>query len=96
MLKIREIMTARPGQASKLAKLMKEAMKDFPGTVLVMTDMVGDYNTVVTEYDVESMAAFEKMMADMSANEKPEDKEKWAGYTEMYMTGRREVYRIWD
>ena len=92
MLLIREVFMAKPGMASKLAKLMKETMSG-PGKVKVMTDMVGNYNTVVVEYEVESLTAFEKMMAEYM-NMKPKDRAKMAGYADMYMKGRREIFRI--
>ena len=95
MIKIREVFTAKPGMASKLAKLMQESMGNMGGKTTIMTDLVGDYNTVVAEYEMESMVAFEKMMEDYTKNQKPEEKEKMSGYTDMYMTGRREIYRIW-
>ncbi len=94
MLLIREVFTAKPGMASKFATLMKEVMASWSSPVKIMTDMVGEYNTVVMEYEVEDLTAFEKMMAEYSSM-KPEDKAKMAGYTDMYQTGRREIYRIW-
>jgi len=65
MLIIREVFTAKPGQASKLAKLFKKGFAGDP-TTRVMTDMVGDYNTVVVEVQVENLAEFEKQMKDYS------------------------------
>lgn len=94
MLVYREIFVAKPGQASKLAKLMKEVMTadpNFKGRV--MTDMIGNYNTVVVEGEVESLAAWEKSMQEMM-NMPPEIAEKMKNYTDMYQTGRREIWRI--
>ena len=98
MVIIREVFTAKPGQASKLAKLFKKAFGS-DSTVRVMTDMVGDYNTVVTEMQVNSLAEFEKQMEDYKAG-KPDPKmnaevaEELSKYTEMYLTGRREIFQI--
>jgi hypothetical protein len=58
MLIIREVVTTKPGQASKLAKLFKKVFASDP-TARVMTDMVGNYNTVVVEMQVKNLAEFE-------------------------------------
>ena len=88
MLIIREVFIAKPGQASKLAKMFKEYM---PGSK-IMTDMAGTFNTVVAETEVESLAAFEKRMEDYKKESKTDNKMK--GYTEMYMKGKREIYQV--
>lgn len=95
MFIIREVFTAKPGQASKLAKLFK---KVFPEG-RVMTDFVGNYNTVVVEMQTESLAEFEKEMEEYKSG-KPDPKmdpdvaEEMSKYTEMYLTGRREIFQI--
>jgi hypothetical protein len=99
MLIYKETFIAKPGQASKMAKLMKEVMEadpNFKGRV--MTDLIGNYNTVVVEGEVESLAAWEKMMEDMgkgSSKMSPELAEKMKNYTDMYLTGKREIFRVW-
>lgn len=45
MIIVREVFTCKPGQASKFAKLMKKAF--IGGNYKVMTDLVGNYNTVL-------------------------------------------------
>jgi len=98
MLIVREVFTAKPGQASKLAKLFKKGFAGYP-EARIMTDMVGNYNTVVVEMPVASLAQFEKEMEDYKSG-KPDPKmdpkvaEEMSKYTEMYMTGRREIYSI--
>jgi hypothetical protein len=98
MLIIREVFTAKPGQASKLAKLFKKAFASEPNT-RVMTDMIGPYNTVVCEMQVASLTEFEKQMEEYKSG-KPDPKmdpkvaEELSKYTEMYTSGRREVYQI--
>lgn len=93
---IREIFTAKPGQAGKLAKMFKKM--NMPGAT-VMTDMVGPYNTVVTHIEVASLAEWEQQMKDYKAgkpdpNMTPELEEEMKNYHEMYLTGRREIYEI--
>lgn len=98
MLIIREVLTAKPGQASKLAKLCKKVFGGDP-TARVMTDMVGNYNTVVIETQVNNLAEFEKQMEEYKSG-KPDPKmdpkvaEEMSKYTEMYLTGRREIFQI--
>ena len=98
MLIIREVFTAKPGQASKLAKLFKKVFGSDP-TARVMTDMVGDYNTVVVEVQANSLAEFEKQMEEYKSG-KPDPKmdpkvaEELSKYMEMYLTGRREIFQI--
>lgn len=98
MLIIREVFTAKPGQAGKLAKLFKKGFgKEV--NVRVMTDMVGNYNTVVIEMQVNSLHEFEKQMEDYRSgkpdpNMNPEVAEEMSKYTEMYSHGKREIFRI--
>lgn len=100
MLIVREIFTAKPGQASKLAKLFRKGFPQDPNTH-VMTDLVGEYNTVVVETRVESLADFEKQMEEYRSG-KPDPKmdpkvaDELSKYTELYITGRREIYRVVD
>ncbi len=96
MLLVREVFTAKPGNASKLAKLMMEAIPPMANgmKMTVMTDLVGEFNQVVIQHEVESLADFDKMMQEYATSMPEEVKKKMAGYTEMYQTGRREIYRI--
>lgn len=98
MLIVREVFTAKPGQASKLAKLFKKVFASDP-TAVVMTDMVGNYNTVVVEMKVKNLAEFEKQMEEYKSgkpdpNMDPKVAEEMSKYTEMYLTGRREIYQV--
>jgi len=93
MLVVREHFIAKPGQASKLAALMKDVMKlGGNDKCRIMTDLTGEFNRVVMESDVESLSAFESRMTDFGKNEAV--KEKMKGYTEMYVSGGREIFRV--
>src|SRR5262249_20343460 len=99
MLIIRETFTAKPGQASKLAKLCKRMFTAMDPTARVMTDFIGPFNTVVIETQVKSLSEFEKTIEDYKSGKPdpridPKDMEEMAKYTEMYLTGRREVYQV--
>ena len=95
MIIIREFFIAKPGQAGKLAKLMKEVQNDLGNqrTCRVMTDLTGDFNKVVMETEVENLGAFESRMQEYGKN--TAIREKLKGYTEMYLTGSREILRVW-
>ena len=98
MLIVRETFVARPGNAGKLAKLFRKAFPD-DKTMRVMTDYIGNYNTVVVEMQVATLAEFEKQMEDYKSgkpdpNMDPKVAEEMSKYTEMYIKGRREIFQI--
>jgi len=98
MIIVREIFTARPGQASKLAKLFRKAFPKDPN-ILIMTDLVGDYNTVVVERRMASLSEFAQEMSDYKSGKPdprmdPKVAEEMSQYTEMYVTGRREMFEV--
>ena len=92
MLVIRESFVAKPGNASKLAAMLKQVMKNWPDPVNIMTDVTGDMNHVVMETMVPDLAAFEARLREYGQNQALRDQMK--GYTDMYLTGHREIYRI--
>lgn len=98
MIIVREVVTTKPGQASKLAKLFKKAFGS-DKNIRILTDLVGNYNTVVMETQMKSLADFEKEMEEYRSGKPdpritPELAEELSKYTEMYQTGRREIYQI--
>jgi hypothetical protein len=98
MIIVREVLTAKPGKASRLAKLFKKAFVNEPN-FRVMTDLVGDYNTVVMEIQAKDLAEFEQQLkkyetGEMFSNLDAETKEEMSKYTDMYLTGSREIYQI--
>ena len=92
MFIVRNTFVAKPGCASKLAAQLKEAVTAFqmPGA-RVMTDVTGDFNRVVMEHTAESLEEFEKRMQETMGS--PMYRERMAGYTELWITGSREVLR---
>ena len=96
MIQVHDIFIAKPGQASKLAKLFKDAMQNNPDTVHIMTDMVGQYNRVVMVSQHENLSAYEKSfeMYKQGSEELKEMMAKMAGYHDMFLTGSREIYQI--
>jgi hypothetical protein len=90
---IRNTFIAKPGCGGKLAAQLKEAVTamKLPGA-RVMTDLTGDFNCVVMEHSAESLGEFEKRMQDVMSSQMY--REKMAGYTELWMTGSREILRV--
>jgi hypothetical protein len=93
MIIVRNCFTAKPGQASKLAAQIKEAAAASKiGKYRVLTDLTGDFNRVVLEYEADSISGFESAMRDYGANTAFRDKMK--GYTDLYITGSREILQV--
>jgi hypothetical protein len=93
MYVVRTRFTAKPGMASKLAKLMKEVMTmQFGAKARIMTDYVASMNTVVMEIEVEQLSEFEKMMKEYG--QRADIRERMTGYTELYVSGDREIYQV--
>jgi heme-degrading monooxygenase HmoA len=96
MIIVHDIFVCKPGNASKVAKLFKEVMTG-DDMVNIMTDLSGQYNKVVIVTKYDSLAAFEASWKKYEENteEMKKMREKMAGYTDMYLTGSREIYRVW-
>jgi len=93
MIVVRNCFIAKPGQASKLAAQVKEAAKaSGMGQYRVLTDLTGDFNRVVLEYEAENVGEFEARMREYASNTAM--REKMAGYTDLYLTGSREILQI--
>jgi hypothetical protein len=93
MIVVRNCFVAKPGQASKLAAQLKEAAATAKiPKVRVLTDLTGDFNRVVMEYEAENVGEFEARMKDYATN--PAMREKMKGYADLYITGSREILQI--
>jgi len=97
MISIHNIFVCKPGNASKMATLFKEwadFKKDW--NMAVMTDMTGQFHRVVITESHASFAAYEEAQKNMG--ESPEEKalmEKFKDMNEMYVSGSREIYKVW-
>ena len=103
MLLVREIMYCKPGKVRPMvekfvamAKLMEKAGM---GKMRVMTDFVGErYWTIVSEFEAESLDAFDKMMTAAPdpkyEKEYKEMEELMKGYHDLVEFGRREIYKL--
>lgn len=90
MIVVRNCFIARPGNASKLAAQLKDAAAtmNIPRH-RVLTDLTGDFNRVILEYEVENVGEFEARMSDYTTNQT--FREKMKGYTDLWITGSREL-----
>ena len=97
MIVVREVFIAKPGMASKLAKMFKDEMANEPSGngSKVMTDVVGAYNTVVIETEYKDLSAFDKEMQEFTRKPRPEADPAKPKHTDMYIEGKREILRVW-
>ena len=93
MIVVRNTFTAKPGQASKLAAQLKEMAKagGLPKH-RVLTDLTGDFNTVVMEWQAESLAQIEEIYKKNMSG--PKVREAAKGYTDLWITGSRTLYQV--
>ena len=93
MYVIRETFTAKPGMASKLARLLSEVLSDeHKSNTRVLTDFVGPFNTVVMETEVENLEEHNRRMKEHM--ERSNIGERMKGYTDLYISGSREIYQV--
>ena len=93
MIVVRNIFVAKPGNASKLAAQLKNAA--VVGKIArhrVLTDVTGDFNRVILEYEVDDVGGFEAQMKDYATNEAMRSAMK--GYVDLWTTGSRELLQI--
>lgn len=97
MIIVHDIFICKPGNASKVAKMFKEAMEGDENMVNIMTDMTGQFNRVIMVSQYENLTAYEQSWEKYMQNSEEMKKmqEKMAGYTDMYLTGSREIYKVW-
>jgi hypothetical protein len=93
MIVVRNCFVAKPGHASKLAAQLKEAAAtaNIPSW-RVLTDLTGDFNRVILEYEAANVGEFEARMQEYMTNSP--FREKMHGYTDHWITGSREILQI--
>jgi hypothetical protein len=90
---VREYFVTKPGQAGRLASLMKEISAiAAPGKTRVLTDMTGQFNRVIMETEAGSLAEIESRWKEYMSN--PDWKAKMKDYTSLWETGGREILRV--
>jgi hypothetical protein len=103
MLLVREIMYCKPGKVrpmvEKFVAMSAWMEKAGQGKMRVLTDFVAErYWTVVSEFEVEDLDAFEKMMSgqgtSMDAETQKQMDDVMKGYHELVESGRREIFKV--
>jgi hypothetical protein len=101
MLVIRDIMYCKPGKVKPLVEkflaMDKLGRKIGLPKMRVMTDVAAEqYWTLVSEMEVESFEAFEKMMSNPGGTEQDmkEFESLMKGYHDLVDHGRREIYKL--
>lgn len=93
MLIVRNCFVAKPGNASKLAAQLKQAAAVANiSSYRVLTDLTGEFNRVILEFEVENIGGFDARMKDYATN--AAFREKMKGYTDLWTTGSRELLQI--
>ena len=97
MIVVHEIFVCKPGNASKLATMFKEVMADSPEFVNIMTDMTGEFNRVIMQSQYDNLTAYEERFKNYieDSEEVKKMKEKMKGYHDLYLTGKREIFKVW-
>ena len=102
MFLVREVMYCKPGKVKQLVEMfhtMNElGTKVGMPTMKIMTDFCAErYWTLVAEMEVESLEAFEKMMATPPSGADADVKkleEIMKDYHDLVDHGKREIYRV--
>ena len=95
MILVRDVFQAKYGKGGDLVALMKEARTTWLAEYAsgrILTDASGQFFTVVTEIEVESLADWEKRGQEVFAL--PEFGGWFSRMTELVESGRREFYNI--
>ena len=97
MIIVHDIFICKPGNASKMAKLFKEWTDITPQKDMkIMTDMTGQFHRVIVASSFENLAAYEEEMKNMGQSEEEKKAmEKFKDMNEMYVSGSREIFKVW-
>lgn len=101
MLLIREVFHCKPGKVRPLVEKFRAMAKlneaAGMGKIRIMTDFSGEqYWTMVSEFEVPSLQAFEEMMQGkgMTKEMEKEFERVMEGYHDLIDHGRREIFKI--
>jgi len=94
MILVRDVFQAKYGKGGELVALFKDARQHWPAKYgdRILTDASFFFDTAVTETTVESLAEWERRIAEVFSL--PEFGEWFARMTPLVETGRREFYHI--
>ena len=97
MIIVHDTFVCKPGNASKLAKLFKEWASQQKEVLHIMTDMTGQWHRIIVVSQYQNLSAYEKSWA-KSMKDTPKNREmnkKFANMNDLYMSGSREIYKVW-
>lgn len=98
MIVVRNCFVAKPGNASKLAAMFRDTVvkhivsAGLVKSARVLTDMTGDFNRVVFEYEVADLAGVDAMIREYMSNSQLREQTK--GYVDLWITGTRELMQV--
>ena len=94
MILVRDVFQAKYGRGDELVALFKEAkeISEWGVNQRLLTDLSGEFFTVVVESEVESLAEYERLRDEDFT--KPEFAEWFAHMVPLVESGRREFYTI--
>jgi hypothetical protein len=58
----------------------------------ILTDLTGEFNRVILEYEAQDISEFQTRMQEYTKG--APFKEKMKGYTDLWVTGKREILQI--
>jgi len=98
MIMARTVIQTKWGKADEVVKGMKEMMTSGPmpeggHKVILLTDLSGEFHTVVMEAQFDSLAAWEKFRATMFSGSESQDNSQ-DGMDDLMVSGRQEFYTI--
>src|SRR3954452_158423 len=92
----RNIFQVQFGKAGDVARSMKEGSTKlgdvYGGKVRVLTDLTGQYDTVVLEIEIDSLAKWERSRLEVFA--RPEFRDEFARTAGLITGGRSEIFTI--
>ena len=94
MILVRDVFQAKYGKGDELVALFKEAREHWPTQYgdRILTDASGSFYNVVTETTMQSLAEWERRIAEVFSL--PKFGEWFARMTPLVESGRREFYHI--
>ena len=97
MIIIHDTFVCKPGNASKIAKLFKEVMKGDKEVFNIMSDMTGVWHRVIVVSQYKNLTDYEKSWEKYTKDTEKNRKmnEKMSGLNDMYVSGSREIYKVW-
>ena len=91
MIVVRDIFQLQFGKAREALEILKQMpSEDSQVRTRLLTDLTGEYYTLVMESSYPSLAAWE---ADMQRLQDPEWRKVYSRFTPLVMSGRREIFR---